>query len=305
MSKFDPDEHPHTRYNPLKDEWVFNYFIRIYRCFFLIKRIKQKVLISPHRMKRPWQGQVEKPSKTEIKRHDPANPLCPNAVRPNGVQNPDYKETFVFDNDFPALFDYDLVDQEFPQEETTESAKSDLFKITPVKGKCKVMCFHPYSDLTLSTMKCDDIAKVISKWIEELNTLSSTYDWVQIFENKGAIMGCSNPHPHCQIWASSFLPNDVKTKHRTQSEYFAKHNKIMLVEYLHYELEAKLRIVAENKDWAVLVPYWAVWPYETILLPKRHIIRLNDIKEEEKLTLADIMKRLLIKYDNLFQCSFP
>jgi UDPglucose--hexose-1-phosphate uridylyltransferase len=255
-------------------------------------------------MKRPWQGQVENPSKTEVKRYDSTNPLCPNALRPNGVQNPDYKETFVFDNDFPALFDYELINEESP-EEATQNVISDLFKITPVKGKCKVMCFHPYSDLTLSTMKCDDIAKVISKWIEELNALSGKYDWVQIFENKGALMGCSNPHPHCQIWASSFLPNDVKIKHRTQAEFFTKHKKIMLVEYLHNELETKVRVVVENKDWVVLVPYWAVWPYETILLPRRHIIRLNDIKEEEKLTLADIMKRLLIKYDNLFQCSFP
>ncbi len=203
-------------------------------------------------MKRPWAGQIEKPLQTEIKRHDPTNPLCPNATRPNGIQNPDYKDCFVFDNDFPALFDYDLSDENKIEE---NSAANDLFKIMPVKGKCKVMCFHPYSDLTLSTMQTNDIVKVISKWIEEFISLRQTYEWVQIFENKGAIMGCSNPHPHCQIWASSFLPNDVKTKHRTQADFYRKHNnsKIMLLEYLNSELETKTRIVTENLHWAVLV----------------------------------------------------
>lgn len=253
-------------------------------------------------MKRPWAGQVEKNTKTETKRFDPTNPLCPNAIRPNGVQNPDYKETFVFDNDFPALFDYELLEENHSEE---VNITNDLFKISPAKGTCKVICFHPYSDLTLSTMQNEDIVKVITKWINEFNSLSDRYDWVQIFENKGAIMGCSNPHPHCQIWSSNFLPNNVKTKHRTQAEFFAKHNKVMLVEYLRLELESNVRVVVQNSDWAVLVPYWAVWPYETILIPKRHILRLNDLKEEEKVTLADIMKRILIKYDNLFQCSFP
>ena len=255
-------------------------------------------------MKRPWQGQVEKAVENTTKRFDPTNPLCPNAVRPNGIQNPDYKETFVFDNDFPALFDYDLSKEETNVQQT-DDIKNDLFKIAPVKGKCKVMCFHPYSDLTLSTMNRDDIVNVINKWIDEFNSLKQKYDWVQIFENKGSIMGCSNPHPHCQIWASDFLPNDVNTKHRTQKEFFTKHNKVMLVEYLKNELENKSRLVSENSHWAVFVPYWAVWPYETILIPKRQIIRFNDVNEEEKTTLAEIIKKLLIKYDNLFQCSFP
>lgn len=245
MSQFDTNEHPHVRFNPLKDEWV---------------------LVSPHRMKRPWKGQVEKAKTDQVQRYNPTNPLCPNATRPNGVQNPDYKETFVFDNDFPALFPYDLSEQ---PENSTDAITNDLFKVEPAQGSCKVMCFHPYSDLTLSTMKVEDIVKVIQKWIDLYKELSSSYNWVQIFENKGEIMGCSNPHPHCQVWASNFLPNEIRKEDKNQKNFYLKHNKVMLVEYLKRELEAKERIVIENEHWAVLVPYWAVWPYETMLLPKK------------------------------------
>lgn len=167
------------------------------------------------------------------------------------------------------------------------------------------MCFHPYSDLTLSTMEVKDIVKVITKWQEILAENMSKYNWVQIFENKGAIMGCSNPHPHCQVWSSNYLPNEISTKHRTQLAFYQEHKKVMLIEYLKRELEAQVRVVVENKDWAVLVPFWAVWPYEMMLLPKRHIVRMSDITEEETKTMAEIMKMLLIKYDNLFECNFP
>lgn len=168
------------------------------------------------------------------------------------------------------------------------------------------MCFHPHSDLTLSTMELDDILKVINKWLEILAENSPEFDWVQIFENKGAVMGCSNPHPHCQVWSSNYLPNEIATKHRTQLEFYQKHKKVMLVEYLKKELAgSQERVVVENQDWAVVVPYWAVWPYETMLLPKRHIVRMSDVSKAEKTTLADIMKKILIKYDNLFECNFP
>lgn len=286
MSKFNPDDHPHVRFNILKGEWV---------------------LISPHRMKRPWQGQVEKQPINDIKRHDPSNPLCPNAKRPNGIINPDYEGTFLFDNDFPALFDYELLDgkENLMGNKSSDDIENDLFQIQPAKGKCQVMCFHPYSDLTLSTMEVSDIIKVINKWLDILAENSLKYNWVQIFENKGAAMGCSNPHPHCQVWSSNYLPNEIETKHRTQLEFYQKHKKVMLVEYLNKELVSGERVVVQNEDWAVLVPYWAVWPYETLLLPKRHIIRMSDIKESEKQSLAKIMKQLLIKYDNLFECNFP
>jgi len=283
MSKFDPDEHPHVRLNILIGEWV---------------------LVSPHRMKRPWQGQVEKKAVNETKRFDSTNPLCPGASRPNGIVNPNYTETFVFTNDFPALFDYEL-EEKNSSIASDNRVEDDLFKILPARGKCQVMCFHPHSDLTLSTMDLSDISKVIKKWLEMLNELSPKFNWVQIFENKGAIMGCSNPHPHCQIWSSNYLPNEISTKHRTQLDFYKKHQKVMLLEYLNKELVSRERLVVENEHWAVVVPYWALWPYETLLLPKRHIIRMSDINEEEIITLADIMKRLLIKYDNLFEYSFP
>ena len=281
MIKFDVDEHPHIRYNPLKDDWV---------------------LVSPHRMKRPWQGKVEEKNEARIQRFNPNNPLCPGATRSNGEINPDYKDTFVFNNDFPALLDIKF---EMDDSVKDDDIENDLFKIKPVSGACKVMCFHPYSDLTLPLMSIDAIVLVIKKWIEILNDLSPKYDWVQIFENKGDINGCSNPHPHCQVWASDFLPNEIRVKNETQRKFFEKHNKIMLVEYLEKELKLNERIVVKNENWVVLVPYWATWPFETILLPRRHIIRLQDLTIDEINSLADIMKRLLIKYDNLFECSFP
>jgi UDPglucose--hexose-1-phosphate uridylyltransferase len=281
MASFDSNEHTHIRFNPLKDEWV---------------------LVSPHRMKRPWQGQTEQNKKSEVKRNDPNNPLCPGAKRANGIVNPEYTEPFIFDNDFPALFDYQIEEKEVKD---VNDDKNDLFKMIPVKGSCKVMCFHPYSDLTLATMNVDGIVKVIEKWIDLLNELGPKYDWVQIFETKGEIMGCLNPHPHCQAWASNFLPNEIRVKDRTQREYYKKHNKIMLIEYVSKELESNERVVVQNDHWVVLVPFWAVWPYETILLPKRHLIRMDELTREEIVELADIMKRLLVKYDNLFKCSFP
>ncbi|CAF0821782.1 unnamed protein product [Brachionus calyciflorus] len=281
-TSLDLDEFPHTRYNPLKDEWV---------------------LVSPHRMKRPWKGQVEASKNPNSLRFDPTNPLCPNVTRPNGQTNPDYKETFVFDNDFPALFEYSEPTEE--PKSSNDPIGDDLFKVQAAKGSCKVMCFHPYSDLTLSTMKQNDIVNVIKKWIEMYKDLSTKYNWVQIFENKGEIMGCSNPHPHCQVWASNFIPNEINREGKNQFEFYKKHGKVMLVEYLNRELASKERIVVQNDSWVVLVPYWAVWPYETILLPKRHVTRIDLLNEKEIELLAEIMKKLLIKYDNLFKCTFP
>ncbi|KAJ8304667.1 hypothetical protein KUTeg_018250 [Tegillarca granosa] len=266
--RLSPD-HQHIRFNPLKDEWV---------------------LVSPHRMKRPWKGQVEKPQETDVPRFDPNNPLCPGATRPNGKVNPDYEKTFVFDNDFPALL------EEGPPPPDSDNP---LFQAAPAYGTCKVMCFHPWSDVTLPIMSHDDVHSVIDKWAEINVELGKKYDWVQIFENKGAIMGCSNPHPHCQVWASSFLPNEPAVKDRTQKAYYNKYGNPMLVDYVKQECQKK------NEHWLWLVPYWAVWPYETMLLPKRHVLRIEDLNDEERNALADIMKKLLTKYDNMFETSFP
>lgn len=272
---FQPTEHQHVRFNPLRGDWI---------------------LVSPHRMKRPWAGQVEKPVGEDIPAHDPKNPLCPGVVRPNGEVNPNYESTFVFTNDFPAM----LEEVPAPQE-----SNDPLFQSAPARGTCRVMCFHPKSNLTLPLMTCQEIKTVIDEWIKQMLDLGKKYTWVQIFENKGAVMGCSNPHPHCQIWASSFMPNEPKLKDTNQKDYFAKYGKPMLMDYVNKELEKKERLVVTNDDWVVVVPYWAVWPYETMVLPRRHVSRMTDLTETEKTSLADIIKRLTTKYDNLFECSFP
>uniref|UniRef100_A0A8D3BXD9 Galactose-1-phosphate uridylyltransferase n=1 Tax=Scophthalmus maximus TaxID=52904 RepID=A0A8D3BXD9_SCOMX len=267
--------HQHLRYNPLRDSWV---------------------LVSAHRMKRPWAGQVEKPPEKHVPRHDPRNPLCPGNTRANGELNPDYDSTFVFENDFPALQ---------PHAPDPGSCEDPLFQSKAARGVCKVMCFHPWSDVTLPLMKKEEVVKVIDKWTELVEELGATYPWVQIFENKGAMMGCSNPHPHCQVWASNFLPNEPALSDRCQRAYHQKHGEPLLLHYAKQEAEKKERVVVESSDWLVVVPYWATWPYQTLLLPRRHILRIGDLTTAEREGLADIMKRLLTKYDNLFEVSFP
>ncbi|KAG9354057.1 hypothetical protein JZ751_012181 [Albula glossodonta] len=292
-------------------------------------------------MKRPWKGQVEKPAEDNILRHDPTNPLCPGNQRANGEVNPEYDSTFLFDNDFPAL-----------QPDAPDPGPRDhpLFQTKAARGVCKVMCFHPWSDITLPLMELGEIQRVIDKWAELIEELGTTYPWVQIFENKGAMMGCSNPHPHCQVWASSFLPNEPDLADHFQREYLKEHGEVMLLQYAKMEAERRgswaitqsvthqkpvevqnkewfyvgsglsrflsclvmflmsfyqERVVVENDDWLVVVPYWATWPFQTLLLPLRHVLRLSDLTAKEREGLASIMKRLLTKYDNLFETSFP
>ncbi|KAF2357078.1 Galactose-1-phosphate uridyl transferase class I [Trinorchestia longiramus] len=272
---FQASEHQHTRYNPLRGEWV---------------------LVSPHRMKRPWCGQIEKPLEEIVPAHDPKNPLCPNVSRPNGEINPDYTSTYVFLNDFPALL-----------EDVPEPPPSDdpLFQAGAAKGCCKVMCFHPRSDVTLPLMTQAEVRAVIDRWISEMEILGPKFNWVQIFENKGAMMGCSNPHPHCQIWASSFIPNEARVKDEKQKKYFEQHGRPMLMDYVDKELEKKERIVCSNAHWLVVVPYWALWPYETLVLPRSHVRRFTDLTDDQREALADIIRKITTRYDNLFSCSFP
>lgn len=270
----DTSNDPHRRYNPLTDEWV---------------------LCSPHRTKRPWQGQQETPVKESRPQHDPTCYLCPGNPRAGGVTNPVYEHTFVFQNDFSALLPDSPLDID----------GSGLLKTQGVRGECRVICFSPRHDLTLADMDVVAITQVVNTWADQITDLGSKYQWVQLFENKGASMGCSNPHPHGQLWASDYLPTLPASEDRNQLAYFQKSGQPLLVDVLAEELSNGDRVVTQNEHWALLVPFWAVWPYEYLLMPKRHVLRLPDLTIEERTSLASILKDGLGRYDRLFQTSFP
>ena len=268
-------EDPHRRYNPLTGEWV---------------------LVSPHRTKRPWQGQVEKLPADNRPPYDPQCYLCPGNKRAGAASNPPYEQTFVFVNDFSALLP-DTPDEKPPAD--------PVFRVEPARGQCRVICFSPRHDLTLAQMQPAEIRLVVDVWAQQILDLGGSYAWVQLFENKGAAMGCSNPHPHGQVWAGNFLPNAPAAEDRQQQLFLQQQGSPLLLQVARQEAALGRRLVVENEHGLAVVPFWAVWPFETLLLPRRHVLRLPDLSDPERDALAAILQQLLIRYDNLFETSFP
>lgn len=274
---FSLKEHPHRRFNPLTQEWL---------------------IVSPHRTKRPWQGQIEKSGNAELPTYDANCYLCPTNKRVGDSVNPDYKEVFVFQNDFSAL------QSNIPQGSFNENK---LLVAESERGICKVVCFSPNHSLTLSRMELSDIKQVVDEWAKQFTELGNIefINHVQIFENRGEMMGSSNPHPHGQIWASESIPNETAKELISQRKYFEKNGSCLLCDYLKLEKEKAERIVCENGFFSVIVPFWAVYPFEVIVVGNNHRSSIDEFDEEEKTAFADILKRITTRYDNLFLTSFP
>ncbi|MCU0228693.1 MAG: UDP-glucose--hexose-1-phosphate uridylyltransferase [Bryobacterales bacterium] len=273
----DLKEHPHRRLNLLTGEWV---------------------LVSPHRTKRPWQGQVEKVVQPVAESYDPQCYLCPGNMRAGGLQNPDYTSTFVFDNDFAALL---------PQSSTARVNEENLLVAEGESGVCRVICFSPRHDLTLARLGQPALEAVIDMWCEQYLELGSRPDigYVQIFENRGVMMGASNPHPHGQIWATRSLPNEILKEQAAQAAWWARRQETLLTAYLRVELERAERIVCANQHFVSLAPFWALWPFETMVVSRRAVGSMPDMTAEERSALAAILLETVTRYDNLFEVSFP
>ena len=269
---------PHRRYNPLRRQWV---------------------LVSPQRTQRPWQGQTTKPVAPQRISYDPTCYLCPGNPRAGGAQTPKYTGVYAFDNDYPALLPDEVAMPATPP--------GSLLIAEPEVGRCRVVCFDPDHSLTLSQMPVASIERVIETWKQETAELGAAAEinYVTVFENRGAMMGSSNPHPHGQIWATGHVQDEPAAEGVTQKAYLAEHGRTLLSDYLAQELKAKERVVVENDEFVAVVPFWAVWPFETLVLAKRLVGSFVDFDAAQTAGLADLLKRLTSRYDGLFQTSFP
>jgi UDPglucose--hexose-1-phosphate uridylyltransferase len=272
-------ESPHRRWNPLKREWV---------------------LVSPHRTLRPWQGQTETPATPVALAYDPTCYLCPGNTRAGGHISPPYTGTFVFENDFAAL------KPDVPAA-ALDIAAAGLIRAATESGVCRVLCFSPRHDLTLATMDLPAIEQVVTMWAAQAEELGARADigYVQIFENRGSMMGASNPHPHGQVWATQHIPNEPALELAAQQAYFAEHQTALLASYLALEVQQQERIVVENDTWVALVPFWAVWPFETIVLPRSGAATLQDLTPAQRAGLAAILQQLTAGYNRIFDTPFP